>query len=159
MSFSPFRASTGHFIFFMALAGSYLIKWRYHGEVHEIIWVAICCTVLMSFSSSDDMVLVTFAYNSFWSSSVVLSVCCSMAYLFRTDGFIPCQSASGIPWDLEIISTCFSIRLSPLTPAPANETINAIAGSLAATMNAMIPPALCPIMPIFFVFISFLPRR
>ena len=115
--------------------------------------------VFRSFNCSGDIVFVTSAYSSFCNSSGVLSVCCSMAYLFRIEGFIPCQTASGIPWDLEINSTCFSIRLSPLTPAPANETTNAMEGSLAATMNAMIPPALCPIIPIFFAFISFLLRR
>ena len=43
--------------------------------------------------------------------------------------------------------------------APANDMINEMLGSLAAISNAIVPPQLCPIMPIFRVLISFLLRR
>ena len=91
-----------------------------YGEVIELICADICWMVFRSFNCSGDIVFVTSAYSSFCNSSGVLSVCCSMAYLFRIEGFIPCQTASGIPWDLEINSTCFSIRLSPLRPNRSN---------------------------------------
>ena len=159
MSFSPFNARTGHFIFFRLAVGSYLIKWRYHGEVMEFIWADSCCTVFRFFNCSADMVLVTSAYTSFLISSDDLAVCCNKEYLWRTDGFIVCHTGSGIPCDLEINSTCLSIKLSPRTAAPANDMINEMLESLAAISNAIVPPQLCPIMPIFRVLISFLLRR
>ena len=74
------------------------------------------------------MVLVTSAYTSFLISSDDLAVCCNKEYLWRTDGFIVCHTGSGIPCDLEINSTCLSIKLSPRTAAPANDMINEMLG-------------------------------
>lgn len=60
--------------------------------------------------------------------------------LFRIDGFVPARTRISISLGFRNHLCLFPGYLSPLTPKlPCCETINTIAGSLAATNGAMIP--------------------
>lgn len=97
--------------------------------VIELICADSCWMVFRSFNCSGDSVFCNVCIQFFLQ--LLGSFVCLLQYGISVPcgRLHPCQTASGIPWDLEINSTCFSIRLSPLTPAPANETTNAMDGS------------------------------
>ena len=70
-----------------------------------------------------------------------------IVYIILLAAVICSSCGAGIP-DPERMALCWARRtLSPRTPGPANEITKSHEGSLAATINAMAPPSLCPARP------------